>query len=141
MSELAEVGKELVWLIICAENEGVDFWRFKNFLMNFDIPEDKIVDVNSMVSRDWLANLRHVEKYGADFFATGMSQIQVGLDLRYIPHEFGKGVNFAGLNQDLTQSYQSAKYVFDSVAPGTIKFVLIGLAPYSFRYDKEASNS
>ncbi|MBO4779496.1 MAG: CDP-glycerol glycerophosphotransferase family protein, partial [Selenomonadaceae bacterium] len=35
----------------------------------------------------------------------------------------------------LRQSYLTAKYVFSHVKPGTIKFVLIGLAPNSFHYD------
>ena len=68
----------------------------------------------------------------------GISYAEVGLDLKYIPY---KGVNFAGSNQDLRQGYLTAKYIFEHVQPGTIKFVLIGLAPYSFRYDNPESFS
>ena len=35
----------------------------------------------------------------------------------------------------MRQGYLTAKYVFEHVKPGTIKFVLIGLSPYSLRYE------
>lgn len=109
----------------------------KKFLLASDVPEDNIVnfEILAHISTKWLGNLRYIEKFGADFFATGISYTEVGLDLNYIPHVRGRSVNLAGSNQDLLQGYQTAKYVFNHVKPGTIKFVLIGLAPYSFRYD------
>ena len=55
-----------------------------------------------------------------------------------VPKDKGKsyiGVNLADAFQDLRQSYLTAKHVFEHVEPGSVKFVLIGLSPYSFRYD------
>ena len=57
------------------------------------------------------------------------------MNLNFSPHIFGKAVNLSSSNQDLRQGYFTAKHVFEHVKPGTIKFVLIGLAPYSFRYE------
>lgn len=71
-----------------------------------------------------------LEKNGAIFFATGGSQMELGLDLNYIPHAQGRGVNLSGANQTLQQSFQIAKQIFEQVELGTIKFVLIGLSPY-----------
>lgn len=111
--------------------------------MNAGVPEDNIVnfEIPVHISTEWLANLRYVEENGADFFATGISYTEVGLDLRYIPHRQGRGVNLSGSNQDLRQGYLTAKYIFEHVKPGTIKFVIISLAPYSFRYINSESFS
>ena len=132
--------KDFVWLI-CTVGGG--FRKIKKFLMSFEVEEKNIVnaDVLTQESLTWLANLRYVEEYGADFFATGDEFMQRSLDLNYIPcaHKDKSvslgGVNLADANQDLRQSYLTAKHVFQKVAPGTIKFVLIGLTPYSFRCD------
>lgn len=131
------LGKNLIWLINGFVNGVGDLWNIKKFLMNCGVAENNIVnfEVFPHISTAWLANLRYVEKNGADFFATGISYAEVGLNLNYIPHVRGKGVNLSGSNQDLQQAYLTAKYVFEHVKPGTIKFVIIGLAPYSFRYE------
>ena len=81
--------------------------------------------------------MRYVEEHGADFFATGINYTEVGLNLNFIPKR--NGVNLSGSNQDLRQGYLTAKHIFEHVSPGTIKFVLIGLAPYSLRYDNAKS--
>lgn len=137
VQELINAGKNFIWLISGSEGNVGDLWKFKKFLVSCGVPEDKVVNFEILphISAEWLANLRYVEKYGADFFATGGSHAEVGLDLRYIPHVRGKGVNLAGSNQDLRQGYLTAKYVFEYVKPGTIKYVLIGLAPNFFSYD------
>ncbi len=143
VQKLLDAGKNFFWLINGFVNEVGDVWRMKKFLMNNGIPDENIVNFEVLphVSGEWLANLKYVENHGADFFATGISYTEVGLDLNYIPHLRGRGVNLSGSNQDLRQSYLTAKYVFEHVEPGTIKFVLIGLAPYSFRYDNAESFS
>lgn len=128
--------KNFVWLICGFVNNASDIYRTKKFLMTCGVPEDNIINFERMMSTEWLANLRYIEKYGADFFATGISYTEVGLNLHYIPQmRLGGGVNLSGSNQDLLQGYLTAKYVFEHVKPGTIKFVIIGLAPYSFRYE------
>ena len=143
MQNLLDAGSNFIWLISGYQNSVNDIWKTKKFLMNCGVPEDNIVnfDILSHISVEWFANLRYVEKYGADFFATGISYTEVGLDLRYIPHARGRGVNLSGSNQDLLQGYLTAKHIFEHVPPGTIKFVLIGLAPYSFRYTNAESFS
>ncbi|MBO4780372.1 MAG: hypothetical protein J5497_07030, partial [Selenomonadaceae bacterium] len=107
------------------------------------VPEKNILnfDLNPQISGTWLANLRHIEKYGADYFVTGNEYMQAGLNTDLIPSVYANkeisrgGVILADSDQDLRQSYLTAKHVFAHVTPGTIKFVLIGLAPHSFYYD------
>ena len=142
IQEILNEGKDFIWLINGFINGVSDIWTTKKFLMNNGISEENIVNFEVLphMSFEWLGNLRYIEEHGADFFATGISYTEVGLDLNYIPPLRG-GVNLSGLNQDLQQSYLTAKYIFEHVKPGTIKFVLIGLAPYSFRYDNAESFS
>ena len=131
------------FLISGYKNNIGDVAKIKNFLKASGSPEGNIVnfEISSQLSKTWLANLRHVEKNGADFFATGNEYMRDGLNLNYIPRIHEKesdnrgGVILADERQDLRQSYQTAKYVFEHAEPGTIKFVLIGLEPSSFHYD------
>lgn len=136
IQSLLDEGGNFVWLISGNVNGVGDIWRMKKFLMDGGVPEDNIVNFEILphISPAWVANLRYIEQNGADFFITGISYAEVGLDLRYIPHARGRGVNLSGSNQDLLQGYLTAKHIFERVKPGTIKFVLVGLAPYSFRY-------
>ena len=132
--------KDFVWLI--GGGTGNVLFKAKKFLTTLGIPEKNIVnfEVAAQVSPTWLANLRHIEENGADFFATGNEYTQNGLDLKYIPRIYADnvmnlgGVCLADYNQDLRQSYLTAKHVFEHVKPGKIKFVLIGLSPDSFHY-------
>ena len=135
IGQLLSAGKNFVWLLNGYVNDAGDLWSMKKFLTANGVPEDNIVNFERWLTAEWFANLRHVERHGADFFATGISYAEVGLDLNFIPHVRGRGVNLSGSNQDLRQGYLTAKHIFERVKPGTIKFVLIGLAPYSFRYD------
>ena len=66
--------------------------------------------------------------HGADFFVTGGTQAQVGLDFNFIPCN---GVNFSSDGQTLQEGYSIAKKAFECVNPKTIKFVIIGL-PLNF---------
>ena len=135
--------KDFIWLLSGVRNNLDALAKAKNFLMTLGVPEDNIfnLEICEQISETWLGNLRHVEEHGADFFATGNEYMRDGLNLKYIPcvkedktSTLG-GVNLANANQDLRQSFLTAKHVFAHVEPGTIKFVLIGLMPYSFRYD------
>ena len=131
--------KEHVWLI-----DGADeVCKLKKFLTVSGVPEKNIVNFNisSQNSGTWSANVRHVEKHGADFFATGNEYMRDGLNLKYIPsvHEdknFSRGsANLSDAFQDLQQSFLTAKHIFKHVKRGTVKFVLIGLTPDSFLRD------
>ena len=120
--------KNFLWLVDGTE----DFRRVKNFLMTLDISEKNIInlEVTKKISPTWLANFHHVKENGADFFATGNEIMRDNLNLKFIPHE--NGVNLADINQNLQQSYLTAKNIFETVGRGKIKFVLIGLSPDLF---------
>ena len=135
MKKLLNAYNDLVWLVGGCINGVGDLYNTKRFLMTNGVDENKIVNIepSAQLNPTWLANLRYVEENGADFFATGDDCTRDGLNLRFIPH--GKGVNLCDNAQDLRQSFLTAKHVFKHVAPGTIKFVLIGLAPHSLLYD------
>ena len=127
--------KDFLWLLSGGDRDALA--KTKNFLVTLGVSEENIISLEApaQINATWLANLRHVEEHGADFFATGNEYMQSGLNLNLIPSM--SGVNLADTNQDLRQSYLTARRVFAHVEPGSIKFVLIGLMPYSFRYDNE----
>ncbi len=135
--------KEFIWLIVGYKNDVSDIHKMKKFLMSFGVNEENIVnfEIPAKTSLTWIANLRYIEEHGADFFATGNEYMQNGLNFDFIPcvyaeKNFAKGgVNLAYPKQDLEQSYLTAKYIFEHIEPGMIKFVLIGLTPDSFRRD------
>lgn len=141
IEKILTLRNNVVWLIYGSSNNWGDIYKAKKFLMASGISEDNIVnfDVVAQTSTAWIGNIRYVEEHGVDYFATGISYTEVGLNLNCIPEL--RGVNLATSNQDLRQGYLTAKYIFDHVKPDTIKFVLIGLAPYSFRYDNIESFS
>ena len=68
-----------------------------------------------------------MEKDSMDFFATGGSLMESGLDLNYLPAH-GRGVNLSSSGQTFRLNLQTAKEVFERVEPGTIKFVLLDLS-------------
>lgn len=147
------------WLIGGGRTEDIRKMR-KFFLAYRHIPEGNIISLEGTTqisesqigapshvennSLTLLANLRHIEEHGADFFVTGNEYTQLGLNLNFIPRvqtdtsTIRGGVVLADTNQTLRQSYQIAEHVFAHVAPGTIKFVLIGLTPDSFRRDDDS---
>ena len=124
--------KNFLWLVDGFTNGIEDFRKVKKFLMTFDISEKNIInlEVTEKISPAWLANFYHVKENGADFFATGNEFMRDNLNLKFIPHE--NGVNLADINQNLQQSYLTAKNIFETVGRGKIKFVLIGLSPDLF---------
>ena len=135
--------KDHIWLIVDALKESAVLRKMKKFLIASDVPEENIVNFEtpSQLSETWLANLRHIEEHGADFFVTGNEYIRDSLDFKCLPsfsatpNESGEGVNLANPNQTLRQSYLTAKCVFEHVGPDKIKVALIGLTPDSFFED------
>ena len=83
--DLAKKYKDHFWLI--GSSDGVAAYKLKKFLMTFGIPKDNIINaqVPAQISETLLANLRHIKKYGADFFATGNGCMQSNLNLKFIP--------------------------------------------------------
>ena len=131
--------KDFLWLIRGSWTLGA--YGMKKFLRRSGIAEENIVNFTRFISASWVGNLRYVEEHGADFFATGISYSEVGLDLNSIPYVCADknssrgGVKLSGTSQDLLQGYLTAKHVFEHVERGSVKFVLIGMSPYSFRYE------
>ena len=129
--------RRLLWLI--GGGSADDIRKMRKFLTAYrHIPEGNTVnfDVAPQISATWLANVRHIVEHGANYFVTGNEYAQVGVNLNLIPSG-GQGVILADANQTLRQSYLTAKHIFEHVAPGTIKFVLIGLEPDAFCRDDE----
>ena len=133
--------KNFVWLIVGYEKGVGDVDKMKKFLQVHGIAEGNIVnfELSEQINSTWIANVRHIEERGADFFVTGNEFTRDGVDFNLIPPVVADnakgGVNLADAYQDLQQSYLTAKHVFEHVAPDSIKFVLIGLEPDSFCYD------
>ena len=133
--------KDFTWLIVGYENGVGDVFKMKKFLQAHDVSESNVVnfELTEQINPTWLANLRHIEERGADFFVTGNEFTRNGVNFKLIPPVVAEnakgGVNLADAHQDLEQSYLTAKHVFKHVTPGSIKFVLIGLEPDSFYYD------
>ena len=69
--------KDFIWLL-SGGNDPDALAKTKNFLMTLGVPEDNIINFEApkQISSTWLANLRHVEEHGADFFATGNEYMQ-----------------------------------------------------------------
>lgn len=123
------------FLLSGVKSSVVELWKMKKFLIKSGIPSENIINFYVMehITNEWIGNLRYIEKHQMDYFSTGISYSEVAFDIRRI---FGaRGIILSSSNQDLNQGYQTARYVFDKVGKNKIKFVLIGLAPYSFRYE------
>ena len=151
LKRLIKKHKGAYFLISSYENNIGDVSRMQRFLTANGVAKERVVnfELSTQISRTWLANLRNVEKYGADFFATGDEFMRDGLNVNFIPrvHVEEKnnrgGAILADEHQDLRQSYLIAKHVFEHSEAGAIKFVLIGLMPNAFHFDssKDFSNS
>ena len=124
---------EFIWLIHASAAKVGNTWRIAKFLLANGIPRDNIVNfiVSAHITQAWLGNIKYIENHPVDYFATGISYAEVGFDINRFTGMHG--VNLAGSNQDIRQAYLTAQYVFEHQQ--SIKFVLIGLAPYVFRYD------
>ena len=141
LNQILPVGKNSFWLL-CGKGSGKDApAELKKFLAANGVPEDKIVnfELAEQINPYWVANLRYVEENVIDAFATGDDFTACGLDFRRLPDV--KGVNLAAANQDLRQNFMTAQHVFKHTKRGAIKFVFIGLTPYSLRVDCRKSFS
>ena len=135
LNQILFLGESSLWLI-CGKGSGKNApAELKNFLMANGVPENNIVnfEVTEQINPYWLANVRYVEENAIDSFATGNDLAVYGIDFKNILGV--TGVNLATANQDLRQSYLIAQHVFKHAKRGAIKFVFIGLAPYSLRVD------
>ena len=129
--------KENFCLLVGYIHHMRELGRMAKILHAMGIDKDKIINFTLYLSDTYLGNLKYsVSLEKLDFFATGISYMEVGLDIDC----FGglRGVNLASTGQDLYYGYQTAKYV---LAKQKVKYCLIGLSPYSFLYDIQHSFS
>ncbi|MBR1647946.1 MAG: CDP-glycerol glycerophosphotransferase family protein [Selenomonadaceae bacterium] len=135
IDQAVEYGKNFLWLI-CGQSDIADAPdKIKNFLTANGVPEKNIVNFNlpTTLNNFWFANLRAAQTGQLQAFATGDDLTARGLDFKNI-HGIN-GVNLSAPGQDLRQSLKIARHIFKSVKRGSIKFVFIGLAPYSLHAD------
>ena len=139
LEKFLQNGSDYIWLLNCDGSAPGRIWRFAKFLHAYGVSQDNIVNfiIAPHISSTWLGNIKYIESHQVEYIATGISYTEVGLDLDRITGMHG--VNLAGSNQDLRQAFLTAQYVFERQK--SIKFVLIGLAPYAFRYDNLESFS
>lgn len=138
---LAEAGQEVFWLLYGCTGSVRDTWNVAKFLQAHGIDSRHILNfsVDQFISPAWIGNLRWTEHHAVDFFATGISYMEVGIELSKF--HGAKGVNLACSNADLRQNLDTARRVFRCLPEGSCKFVLIGLAPYSFHYENQKAFS
>ena len=72
IEEIAEKYRNCIWLVGGCKKDS-DIRRIKKFLTALGLERKNIVDFESyqLTVQTWTANYNHVEKNGADFFATG----------------------------------------------------------------------
>lgn len=130
---------------LCVENGWWDL-ALTNKSKKYGVSQDKLISfcaLNSPVNFLLERSLRYFKEHASEFeiFATGISHVEKALDVtcfKYKTFNFGRG------SQDLYYNFQVAKFAI-SCGGGhntTIRYALIGLAPYSFHYDlsKSANN-
>lgn len=107
-------------------------------IQSYGLPTDKIISFAQLPDRgNWETerHLRYYRKHAQDFemFATGTSPTKNAIDVRQFKR---KAFNFATSSQDLYYNFQIAKAVIPYGAEhGSMRYALIGLAPYVFHFD------
>lgn len=117
MKPIMTEGKNFYWLICGGWDDSNEL---KKFLQANGIPREKILNFSlyNHITYDWIANIRYTEKNPIDFFATGISYTEVGLDMKCFPGY--RGVNLSCSNSDLRENFLTAKYVFEHSRGGGI---------------------
>lgn len=141
IESIIEEEQDAYWLLAGFNNRIREMGQMAKLLADSGVKREKIInfEVNYPFFLGWMKNLRYTENHPIDYFATGISYQEVGLDMSCI--QGYTGVNLAASSQDLRQSYLTAKYVLEHQPKGQIKFVLIGLSPYAMDYDSRESFS
>jgi len=139
--EVEEIEQTLIWLICGGEDSELE--GVQKFLMASGIKKKNIVNFEIFTEENetWIGNLRYAESNQTDFFATGNSLVQFGLDFDYPLVDEFSGVNLASANQDLQQSLATAKHIFEHAEPNSIRFVIIGIDLNSFNWEYPKSFS
>lgn len=107
-------------------------------LQSYGLPTDKLVSFAQLPdTRNWQTerHLRYYREHAQDFemFATGTSYTETSIDIRKFKR---KAFNFGTSSQDLYYSFSIAKsVVLCGGGHNSIRYALIGLAPYVFHFD------
>lgn len=124
------------------KNDLSDTLKMRKILQSCDVAKENIYNFTfweeGMIQYMNILNYALQEKL--DFFSTGISYMQDGLDMDVFGSSNLKGVNLAQSGQDIFYSYKIAESIL-SQNRGTYSFALIGLAPYSFEYDSSRAFS
>lgn len=94
------------------------------------VRKDRILNMSMLGDAKWPRAYRFAMNGGLNYFATGISYMEVGLSVNDLFH--GHGVNLAISSQDIYHGLEIAKRVLPHNPD--VQFVLIGIAPYSFSY-------
>lgn len=127
--------------ILCID----DGWgtTFLKLAQECSVPDDKIVALN-IPSRDVFTlerSLRYFREHATEFegLATGISYAETGLNVTRFKRKL---FNFARSSQDLYYNFQTAKFaLLCEEGHSTLRYALIGLAPYSFHCDLSKSST
>lgn len=106
-------------------------------LYNSGLPTEKVVGFAALPgTANWQTErqLRYYREHFQEFeiFATGTSTVETAIDVKQFKR---KAINFATSSQDFYYNFQIAKHVILCGGHNTIRYALIGLAPYSFHFD------
>ena len=145
LGEELQTSEDTWWLICGWKQRMKETGDIASFMRKRGIPKGRIVNLSygQALYLHWVANLRYAENHPIHAFATGISYTEVGLDWKEFEnvHSGGVSVNLACTSQDLRLGYLTAKHVLERKEKGCVKFVLIGLAPYSLHYESTESFS
>ena len=86
IDQILRKAKNACWLICGSIRNIGDVYKTKKFLKANGVPEDNIVNFEFIPSMNtsWIANIRYIEKNPIDYFATGISYMEVGLNFQKI---------------------------------------------------------
>ena len=131
--ELKECIENLSYDVVIHATRGVMAWSIHKYFIKYGLPREKFIFAR--ISNDAFSverAMRYYREHSSEFqiIATGISYSAVCLDESKFKYKL---FNFARSSQDLYYDFQIAKFAL-SVGKRT-KYVLIGLAPYSFHHD------
>lgn len=100
------------------------------------VPKTRILNMSALLTQ-WPLAYRYAINGGLEYFATGISYMEVGLSLIDLP--LGRGVNLAISSQDIYCGLETAKRILP--CNPELRYAFIGVAPYSFSYIMKESFS
>lgn len=138
MSELQNCVKKFQYDYVLRVQDHPYKEKIMKELVKYGVPLNKVVSFAALQNKNNFKTeqvLRYFKEHSKEFemFATGISPAFEGLDVTQFKRPL---FNFAKPSQDLYYDYNIAKHiVLCGGGHSTIRYALIGLAPYSFHYD------